>query len=97
MRLKDPKSRDDVDGYADGWVDVGGDLVPVEDDGTFEHPDIGREWAVGYAERESVDVGAVLVGDADTSESEASEGDTCETVKADGEVCGRERPCPYHD
>ena len=22
---------------------------------------------------------------------------TCEVVKSDGEVCGRERPCPYHD
>jgi len=22
--------------------------------------------------------------------------DTCQTVKADGEVCGRELPCPYH-
>lgn len=22
---------------------------------------------------------------------------TCEAVKSDGEVCGRERPCPYHD
>lgn len=21
----------------------------------------------------------------------------CEEVKTDGEVCGRERPCPYHD
>ena len=22
--------------------------------------------------------------------------ETCETVKSDGEVCGRELPCPYH-
>lgn len=22
---------------------------------------------------------------------------TCQVVKADGEVCGRERPCQYHD
>lgn len=22
---------------------------------------------------------------------------TCQEVKSDGEVCGRERPCPYHD
>jgi hypothetical protein len=22
--------------------------------------------------------------------------DTCQTVKADGEVCGRALPCPYH-
>lgn len=24
------------------------------------------------------------------------EPDTCDTVKHDGEVCGRELPCPYH-
>lgn len=23
--------------------------------------------------------------------------ETCEEVKSDGEVCGREKPCPYHD
>lgn len=23
--------------------------------------------------------------------------ETCDVEKADGEVCGRERPCPYHD
>lgn len=22
--------------------------------------------------------------------------ETCEEVKSDGEVCGREKPCPYH-
>jgi len=22
---------------------------------------------------------------------------TCEVEKSDGEVCGRDRPCPYHD
>lgn len=25
------------------------------------------------------------------------EPDTCQVVKQDGEVCGREKPCPYHD
>jgi len=23
--------------------------------------------------------------------------ETCDVIKNDGEVCGRERPCPYHD
>lgn len=23
-------------------------------------------------------------------------GETCDAVKSDGEVCGRELPCPYH-
>lgn len=26
----------------------------------------------------------------------AGERNTCDTVKADGDVCGRELPCPYH-
>lgn len=30
-------------------------------------------------------------------EADADGADTCDTVKSDGEVCGRERPCPYHD
>lgn len=38
-------------------------------------------------------------GEADDSDVEAdadSGGETCTTVKSDGEVCGRELPCPYH-
>ncbi len=32
------------------------------------------------------------------TESESSdEPETCQTVKSDGEVCGRELPCGYHD
>jgi hypothetical protein len=27
---------------------------------------------------------------------EEAEPDTCETVMSDGEVCGRDLPCPYH-
>lgn len=26
-----------------------------------------------------------------------TDAETCEVVKADGDVCGRELPCPYHD
>jgi len=44
------------------------------------------------------DVAALRVGegtDADSGQTEADT-DTCQTVKSDGEVCGRELPCPYH-
>jgi len=27
----------------------------------------------------------------------SEESETCEVVKSDGEVCGRERPCHYHE
>lgn len=97
MRLRDPKSRDSVDGRADGYVDVAGNLVPVDDSGEFEHPAISEEWAEAYAEREGMDVSAVLVEDAAQEAPDDAESDTCETVKQDGDVCGRERPCPYHD
>jgi hypothetical protein len=29
--------------------------------------------------------------------TDAAESDLCEAVKSDGEVCGRSRPCRYHD
>jgi len=32
----------------------------------------------------------------DDSDS-TSDGETCDVVKGDGEVCGRDRPCRYHD
>lgn len=33
--------------------------------------------------------------DADDSEEE-TDAETCQTVKSDGDVCGRELPCAYH-
>jgi len=33
--------------------------------------------------------------DGDGGDSEGS--DTCMVEKSDGELCGRDRPCPYHD
>jgi len=29
--------------------------------------------------------------------NESGEPETCQVVKSDGEVCGRDRPCRYHD
>lgn len=42
------------------------------------------------------------VSEASDSDSEADNNEEdkiskCPEVKSDGEVCGRERPCPYHD
>lgn len=90
MRLRDPRSPDDADGRPDGYVDVQGDLVAVDEDGTFEHPAITEQWARAYAERQGVEYEAVVVdGDGGT--------DICGTEMSDGSVC--ERPadeCPYH-
>lgn len=92
MKLRDPKARNGVDGRPDGYVEVHGDLVPVES-GEFSHPEITREWAEQYAEREGVSVSTVLVDEA----TEDATGGVCGATMSDGSTC--ERPadeCPYH-
>lgn len=62
----------------------------------------GEEFEPTDAERESF--GDLMdpveeSGDADDKEApvgQEPEGETCQTVKSDGEVCGRDLPCPYH-
>jgi hypothetical protein len=39
---------------------------------------------------DGLDACSACVDDADPS-------GTCDVVKSDGEVCGRDRPCSYHD
>lgn len=71
-------------------------LTVREDDGgryvgpPEQHADAVREF-----------LGVTDSGNADSEtpreDSEAQpESGTCQTVKADGEICGRELPCPYH-
>lgn len=43
------------------------------------------------------DLDAKPGADADPDGSEGEGADTCEETKNDGEVCGRDRPCQYHD
>lgn len=33
----------------------------------------------------------------DTTDDDGGDGGVCTVTKSDGEECGRERPCPYHD
>jgi len=35
--------------------------------------------------------------ESDTEAETKGDDETCEVEKSDGEVCGREKPCPYHD
>jgi len=80
-----PRTLDGVDGHPPARVNAPrGNPGYVVSDGTFEAPErVGRELADAYG----VDVSAMRVGD---------ETETCETVKSDGEVCGRELPCRFH-
>ena len=67
-------------------VDLGGYQVVTDADGVFE------------AECDA-DVRALATAHRTTPEAMRVDGDdpgTCDVVKQDGEVCGRELPCPYH-
>ena len=61
-----------------------GTTHPVRDDGTIRCPD-----AVAVRLREAWADRYDWYDPAPT--------ESCDAVKQDGEVCGRERPCPYHD
>ena len=80
MRVWHPIALEDA-GVVDDAVDVNGELVPI-DDGTFECDD--ESWLDRWADGYGYDADELLVAE------------TCDTVKSDGDVCGRELPCPYH-
>lgn len=81
-------------------IDVGGETVLPDEGGVYEI-DRGRGWLREFARAHDTTADELLVDgddddddDGDDDRGEASA--TCETVKTDGEVCGRELPCPYH-
>lgn len=69
--------------HNDDAVHVNGDMVATDGDGVFDAPE---RWVERWCDANGFDVSDVMVDDADT----------CEVVKTDGEVCGRDKPCPYH-
>jgi len=83
-RYRHPRNigRDDPAQFA---VDLGGERVVLDADGCFETD--ADDAVARLARVHGFEVDALRVDTADT----------CDTVKSDGEVCGRERPCPYHD
>lgn len=85
MRVYHPNAVRETTDNVDGRVDIDGDLYEVTDDDTLDVPERRGE---KLAARYGLDLAAIRV-----EETPA----TCEVVKSDGEVCGRERPCRYHD
>jgi len=85
MRVTHPRAGDGP-GVAPAAVDVRGERRPVDDDGTFEGGD--KTWLQQFARRYDVAPDDLVVEDTPT--------ETCTATKNDGEVCGRELPCPYH-
>lgn len=83
--VRHPRALDDVVGHPPAAVTVSGATYAVdrsESPATVDLPTDRhvRELANAY--------------DLDASDLTLSQ--TCDVVKADGEVCGRETPCPYH-
>ena len=91
MRVRHPVALEDA-GVVDAAVDVNGELVPVKH-GTFDIDERDRSWLERWADGYGYDPETLIVDDSDRVSDETG---TCETVKSDGEVCGRELPCQYH-
>jgi hypothetical protein len=80
--VRHPRDRDDVTGHLPARVTVNGESYAVED-GRVDLPTDAdvRALAAAYG----------------LTPTDLSDTKTCEVVKSDGDVCGRERPCAYHD
>lgn len=89
-----------------GWRRISDDVRltpddPVLDGLTEAEADelVSRQWALVPVE-DADGTDDVDDGDPDDTDDEADAADetaeTCDVVKTDGEVCGRDLPCPYH-
>lgn len=86
MRLEHPHVQRDT--TPPGAVTIDGETYTL-DDGVVQLPDSsGSKLLNAWANRFDVDPDALRQSDSDA--------ETCDVIKNDGEVCGRELPCPYH-
>jgi hypothetical protein len=83
-RYRHPRLDADHSGPVGFSVSLAGETVPVDDEGCFETDDAAAVRAL--ADSYETDLESLRV---DTTV-------TCDVVQNDGEVCGRELPCPYH-
>lgn len=93
MEVSHPRAERDASPAA---VTVGTDTYPVDDAGVIDCPD---ERAHEVAER-LAEVYGLEPDDLVREEDGPPDGDVeyCDAIKTtDGEVCGRELPCPYHN
>lgn len=89
-----PNAVRDTDDDVDDRVYLGGESVEVSDDGTL---DVTDGQADTLARMYDVTVSDLRVGEeTDDGPTGGDESGTCTEVKTDGEVCGRDLPCPYH-
>jgi len=72
-----------------------GETRHPDSDGWVTAPDdVARALADAWAAHYGADADALL--GADDADAGGGPADTCDAVKLDGEVCGRDLPCPYH-
>jgi len=64
-------------------IDVNGETVTPNKDGHYNIGD-NKAWLEDYAAAHGCSVDDLVVTK------------TCDAIKSDGEVCGRELPCGYH-
>jgi hypothetical protein len=81
-----PRAVDGVTGHPPSAVTVRGETFDVDENARVTLPDESHVEALA----DTYDLAPEQLA----PEFEGSE--TCEVVKNDGEVCGRELPCPYH-
>lgn len=102
-----PYALDSVAGHLPARVTLAGRSYDVGDDGTIQG-DPPRNAVERLAAANGLDAEDLRESTADAAPGEAvctcDPGDACDvcggkcpTVKSDGEVCGRDRPCSYHD
>lgn len=85
-RYRHPRVDPDADGAPGFSVSLAGETIPLDADGTFEtDADAAVE---GLAKAYGTTADAIRVDEPPG---------TCDVVKSDGDVCGRSRPCHYHD
>jgi hypothetical protein len=86
LEVRHPRTRDDVAGHPPAAVSVRGSTYAVDrdDTATVALPDEGHVEALAAAYDLAPEA---LRGDG---------AETCQVEKSDGEICGRDLPCPYH-
>lgn len=91
-----PRALAETDGTCPHRVVVGGQRYSIDTETGLVDLD-SEQQAQELAAAHGVDRAAIEPDGGRGESGGSGESDTCEAVKNDGEVCGRDRPCPYHD
>lgn len=79
--------------WLDETIHTAADCAELPEEGVRP---VGEASVENHAEEVEWCVACDPFGDDSAGGSPDSDGDTCQVVKNDGDVCGRELPCGYH-